>query len=233
MKLTLALLLAGSLIASAAVPKPDHYLTDNSHLIPEARASAIDEKLAQFERDTSNQLLVYITPALPENENVDMYTTRLMHEWGVGQSGKSNGVGLFIFSDKKIAALRTGYGLEGVLPDAVCSKIRKETLNPLWKAGDYSGAIEQTTDRIIQTAKGEYKGTGSTASDVARQRTIIWALIIGGIVILVIIILISKFGSGSTDYGSGSGGGDYGSGSGGDSGFGGDCGGGGSSGGME
>lgn len=237
MKITLAILFALTAFVSAAIPKPDRYFTDNSHLITDDRGNAINEKLAQFERDTSNQVLVYLTPELPDGDAA-AYCTQLMHEWGVGRAGKSNGVGLFIFTDKRIASLQVGYGLEGVLPDATAYAIRKETLNPLWKTKDYAGALDATTDRIIQTIKGEYKGDGKTVAQQKDETTMIWAIvIIGGIVVLMVIVVAKSSGSsGGSSYSSyDSGGSSFGSGGGGSGwgGGGGDCGGGGSSGGMD
>lgn len=225
MKNIILALFAMTAISLAGVPKPDRYITDNSHLISDDRAKAINEKLAQFERDTSNQVIIYITPALPDD--IDTYTTELMHEWGVGQKGKSNGVGLFIFSDAHKAAIRTGYGLEGALPDAVCTSIRKNTLSPLWKQQKYADALDATADRIIQTVKGEYKGDGKTVSDKYSDTAIIILFVVIGVIILIVIIAAKS--DSSSYFGGGYSGGSSSSSSG-SSWGGGDCGGGGSSG---
>lgn len=213
MKNTIALITLIILSVSAFAempPKPDKYITDNSHLLPTDAVNRINEKLAQFERDTSDQVIVYLTPELP-SEDVDSYTTELMHEWGVGQKGKSNGVGLFIFTDKRIASLRTGYGVEGVLPDATTKQIRVETLNPRWKEKNYTAAIEDTTNRIMATIKGEYKGNGKTvAESAAISDGMLLLFLCGGGLLLLFIIWIAKKSTGSgSSYGGGYSGGSY------------------------
>ena len=46
-------------------PKPDRYLTDEAGVLDGGTADAINRQLEQFEKDTSNQIVVAIYPSLP------------------------------------------------------------------------------------------------------------------------------------------------------------------------
>jgi uncharacterized protein len=163
------ILLASTFLAWAEPlpPVPEKYFTDQCGLVTAAEASAFNEQLAQFERASSNQLIVYVADKIPDGREVDEYTTALMHAWRLGQKGKDNGIGLFVFPGSKRISLRTGYGLEGAVPDMVCKSITDDTFRPLYRAGQYRQAFADTIARTIQIINkpGDYQGSGQTARE--------------------------------------------------------------------
>src|ERR1700694_779276 len=115
-------------------PKPANYVTDNAHVLDAARAAALNEKLAQFERDTSNQILVYVDSKLPPGSTIEQMGSEAMHQWGVGQKGKDNGAVLFLFADDRKMRIEVGYGLEAALTDAKSREITSTIIKPRVKA---------------------------------------------------------------------------------------------------
>jgi uncharacterized protein len=166
----LAFLLA--LVSAIAIPpKPATYVTDNAHVLDAARASALNEKLAQFERDTSNQILVYIDRKLPPDSTIEQLGSEAIHRWGVGQKGKDNGAVLFLFIDDRKMRIEVGYGLESSLTDAKSREITSTILKPRLKAADYNGAAEQGAEAMLAAARGEeLKGTGKTVRERRRPQ---------------------------------------------------------------
>lgn len=151
-------------------PKPTKYVTDLAGALPAGRADTLNEKLAAFERGTSNQVLVYIGRRIPEVTTLEELSSRAIHDWEVGQKGRSNGVIFFLFTEDRKLRLEVGYGLEGALPDARAHRINDEVVKPLLKSGDTPGAIEAGTDAILAALRGEpYKGTGRTAAETKKQ----------------------------------------------------------------
>ena len=154
------------LVAIAVPPKPAKYVTDNAGVLNAARASALNEKLAQFERDTSNQVLVYVDRSLPADTTIEQFANESMHQWGVGQKGKDNGAVLFLFINDRKMRIEVGYGLEGVLTDAKSRQITSTVIKPRLQGKDYDGAVEQGADAIVSVVKGEeLKGRGKTAHE--------------------------------------------------------------------
>ena len=87
---------------------------------------------------------------------------------GPGRSGKkdkNNGAVLFVFVQDHKMFLQVGYGLEGVLPDALCKRIIDEQISPRFKAGDFDGGLTAGVPSILAATKGEYKGTGRTVAE--------------------------------------------------------------------
>jgi uncharacterized protein len=171
-----ALLAAWSALAQRSIeeqlpPKPDRYVTDRAGILPADRAEALNGKLEQFERDTSNQILVWVDRSVPENFVLEDFTVRAFQKWKVGQADKDNGAVLFVYTDDRKLRIEVGYGLEGVLPDITAKRIIEDEIVPRFRANDYPGGIEAGVDAMIAATKGEYKGTGTTVDEKSRRRT--------------------------------------------------------------
>jgi uncharacterized protein len=209
--LALITTLGMALVSAIAVPpKPAAYVTDKAAVLDPARVKVVSGKLAQFERDTSDQILVYVDQHLPPDTTIEQFANEAVHQWGVGQKGKDNGAALFLFTGDHKMRIEVGYGLEAVLTDAKARQITSTIIKPRLQAADYNGAVEQGVDAILAAARGqEYKGTGRTVHQTTSAPSATTAIPCVGIAlvmaffILGIIVLIAKRG------GRGVGGGTY------------------------
>jgi uncharacterized protein len=155
----------GALAAETLPSKPDRYFNDYAGVVDPATASALNEELAQFERDTSTQIVVAIYRTMQSESSVDDYTQRIAQTWGVGQKGRNNGAVLFVFVENRQMFIQTGYGLEGALPDATCFDITHNVIAPFFKKGDYTGGLKAGVIAMMQAVRGEYKGSGRTRKE--------------------------------------------------------------------
>ncbi len=65
------------------------------------------------------------------------FAYELFSEWGVG-SQSDRGLGILLVEAEREIRFLTGYGIEGVLPDAICKRIQTEYMLPHFREGDYS-----------------------------------------------------------------------------------------------
>jgi uncharacterized protein len=169
-----ALLIAGGALADRyddLVPeKPQRYVTDRAGVLGPARAEALNARLEQFERDTSDQLLVWVDRKIPEGFTLEDFTVRAAQKWGVGQKKIDNGAILFVFTEDRKMRIEVGYGLEGALPDALAHRIQEEEILPRFRSNDYAGGIEAGMTAMMAAIKGEYKGSGKTVNERGRGR---------------------------------------------------------------
>jgi uncharacterized protein len=112
-----ALVSLSSQAAEIIPPKPAGYFNDYAGVVSKGAALRFNEQLAQFERETSNQVVVAVFPKMQSDSSVDDYTQRVAQSWGVGQKDKRNGAVLFVFIEDRKMFIQVGYGLEGALPD--------------------------------------------------------------------------------------------------------------------
>ena len=143
-------------------PAPTRYVTDNARVIAPDVAAMLEARLTDFERETSNQFLVYTQSTVPDGTTLEEYTVACAQAWKAGQTQRKNGMILFVFPGSRKARLEVGYGLEGAMPDALARRLLDEQVIPRFRAGDYSGGISTGVSAAIAATRGEYKGTGRT-----------------------------------------------------------------------
>jgi uncharacterized protein len=165
----LLLLVAVWVRAETIPPAPDRFFNDFARAVPANTAQALNEKLAAFERSSSNQIVVAVFPRMDSPSSIEDYTVRIAEAWKVGQKGRNNGAVLFVFLAEHRLYIQVGYGLEGVLPDAMCARIIDGEIKPRFRAGDIGGGLTAGVDALISAAKGEYRGTGRTHYDQDRR----------------------------------------------------------------
>ena len=69
------------------------------------------------------------------------FSQELFETWGVGDDALDNGLGILLVKDMREVRFHTGYGLEGVLTDAMCVQIQQDYMLPSFRDGDYSAGM--------------------------------------------------------------------------------------------
>jgi uncharacterized protein len=148
----IALIAFASLLQAAEVipPKPAGYFNDYAGVVSKAATQRFNEQLAQFERDTSSQIVVAVFPKMQSDSSIEDYTQRVAQSWGVGQKDRRNGAVLFVFVQDHKMYIQVGYGLEGALPDATAFDITEYQIKPRFRANDYEGGLAAGIDSIFK-----------------------------------------------------------------------------------
>jgi uncharacterized protein len=182
-------------------PKPPGYFLDAAGVVSKEAALRFNEQLAQFERETSNQVWVVVYPKMESDSSVEDYAYRVKDAWKVGQKGRNNGVVLFVFVQDRKISIQVGYGLEGVLPDIIAYDIRANRIAPRFRSGDYEGGLAVGIDSILKAIKGEYTGTGKTAFESRKRGTGGSGFLIFFIIFVILLIVVSKLNRRRGGYG--------------------------------
>ena len=177
--------------AEVIPPKPPGYFQDNASVVSQSAAFRFNEELAQFERETSNQVWVVIYPKMQSDDDVAAYTQRVAQAWGVGQREQRNGVVLFVFTQDRKMFIQVGYGLEGALPDATAFDITEYRIKPHFRSNDYEGGLAEGINSILKAIRGEYTGTGKTALEGHRNHAPAPSFLYF-LIFLVVISIISR-----------------------------------------
>src|SRR5258706_11813525 len=88
-------------------------------------------------------------------EAIEQYAVRVFESWKLGRKGVDDGVLLVVAKDDRKLKIETGYGLEGILPDAIAKRIIEDDIVPRFKQGDFYGGIRAGTDRMMRVVEGE------------------------------------------------------------------------------
>lgn len=151
------LLLVLSLVGPALsleVPYLSGRVVDLAGIVPEATEQRIEAKALELEQRTGAQIVVLTISSL-EGESLEDFTIRVVDEWKLGQAGQDNGVLIFVAVDERRMRIEVGYGLEGVLTDAMSGRILDGAIAPRFREGDFGGGLERGVDAVIALVSGE------------------------------------------------------------------------------
>ena len=177
--------------AEVIPPKPAGYFNDYAGVVSKEAASRFNEQLAQFERDTSDQVVVAVFPKMQSDSDIADYTQRVAQAWGVGQKDRRNGVVLFVFTQDRKMFIQVGYGLEGALPDATAFDITERSIKPLFRTGNYEAGLATGIDLIFKAIRGEYKGSGKTVAERKGVAGVV-SNVLPFIVFIIVLMLLSR-----------------------------------------
>jgi uncharacterized protein len=149
-------LLSGQAFALEVPARPEGRVTDLTGTLSRNEKVILERKLADFEKETTNQIAVLLIPTL-KGDSLEDYSIRLAEKWKIGQKGRNNGAILLIVKNDRKLRIEVGYGLEGSLPDALSGSIIRNEIAPRFKTGQFYQGIDAGLSAIIAATKGEYK----------------------------------------------------------------------------
>lgn len=199
-----ALLLCGLPLMGAAqavksLPKPTDYVSDFAHVMSPAAIQQIDYVCGEVDHEGHAQIAVVTVNTL-DGDDVQNYAVQLYQAWGLGaKNGTSQDRGVLIMvavQDRK-RFISTGYGLEGILPDAEVGQIGRAMV-PYLRANDFDGAMKLAVGQISQiiAADAGVKLAPLEGYETAPQQVHVGLgqLIVPAIVILLIILFLARHG---------------------------------------
>src|SRR5215510_701260 len=107
-------------------------VNDLAKILTAEKTQQLEERLRQFERETSHQIAVLTIPSL-EGDPIEDFGIRVAEEWQIGQKGAANGVILIVAQKERKIRIEVGRGFEGILPDIIASQIIREVIAPRYR----------------------------------------------------------------------------------------------------
>lgn len=194
-----ALAMAVEDVRNVHVENRTRYVSDMAGVMSREALTQADSLLSQVWQSSTAEPVVVIVPDL-DGEDINDYATELFTKWGIGKKDRDNGVLVLVSIDDREAAIRTGYGAEGILPDALCWGIIRNDMTPRFRNGDYDQGIlaalmtinkamtepearEELMSEYANDAEARPLGEWSSEGLWRAYRSI--ALLIGGIMLLM------------------------------------------------
>ena len=191
-------------IANVHVADRTRYVSNPDGVLSQEAVKRLDAAIGNVWQQTSAEVAVVAVDDI--DGDPDDFATRLFEEWGIGKSDKDNGVLMLIVKDQRKAVIRTGDGIEGVLPDIVCGRILREDMFPRFREGDYDGGTEAAIGRMAKIVTDpEYAEElrSSIANDARAGRSNLgeeedlWSWLVkvsmfvgGGALVAVLVVLV-------------------------------------------
>lgn len=166
-----------------AKPNPPRLVVDYTNTLSADQANALEQKLVAFDDSTSSQISVVIL-ATTGDRDISDFAFALGRAWGIGNKEFNNGILVLVAKNDRKIFIATGYGLEGALPDATAKEIIANEIKPNFRENDFYRGLEEGTNAIIASIKGEYKAPDGYHKKDERG-------VPGIVVVIIVIILIS------------------------------------------
>ncbi|MFZ5877270.1 MAG: TPM domain-containing protein [Nitrospirota bacterium] len=146
--------LVGVACAEQSVPPFTAFVIDLTNTVNSSQRDALERDLAAFSERKGSQIAVLLV-ATTEPETIEQYALRVAEAWKLGRKGVDDGVLFLVAKDDRALRLEVGYGLEGVIPDAVAKRVISEIVVPYFKQGDFYGGVDAGVERLIRLIDGE------------------------------------------------------------------------------
>ena len=168
---------------------------DQANILSAAEKSQLESQIRNVYDQGKAQIGIVIVPTTGQ-EGIFDFAMRTAEAWKLGSAKQDNGLLIAVAVNDRRLHIATGYGLEGVIPDIIASRIIRDQITPYFKAGQYgqglvSGVAEierivNLDPEIAQQAADELKERQAQAlhEQQAKEKTLstVFFILIAGIV---------------------------------------------------
>lgn len=151
---TFFIALFSTLVVAQEIPDLNGRVNFNGSYQPtEIQKQELIKSLQELDKEGKVQMAILVVDSVKPS-TIEQFSIKVAEKWKVGKKNVNNGVIFVVATKDRKARLEVGRGLEGVLTDAMTSRIQKEKMAPLFKKGDYFGGIKAVVNEVkVQTAK--------------------------------------------------------------------------------
>lgn len=150
------------ILAAQEVPErsnPARLVNDFASVLTADEVTTLEQNLVNFARETSTQIIIVSVNEI--EGSISDYAFQIGEKWGVGQKNKDNGIVIVLKpkrgNERGQVFVATGYGLEGVLPDAVVNGVVVDNeMIPSFKQDKYFQGLADGIKVIMDITRGEY-----------------------------------------------------------------------------
>jgi uncharacterized protein len=168
------------------------YVNDFAGVMDAATVQKIQALCKELEAKTSAELAVVTVKTIAPLD-IETYGVKLFEKWGIGKKDKDNGILFILAVEERKVRIEVGYGLEGVINDALAGQIMDENVIPAFKQNKFGEGLLNGAAAIAQKIiKGE---PAPVPSGSESERFDDWLLPII-ITSIALIMVLSIFASG-------------------------------------
>ncbi|MDA7816002.1 TPM domain-containing protein [Porticoccaceae bacterium] len=158
-------------------PKLTGRVVDQAGILSESVEGQLSAAFKRYETQTSNQVVVATINDLG-SKTIAQYGYMLGRHWGIGQEGKNKGLILLISKHDRELRIEVGYGLEGLMTDALATSIVHHTIVPFFKRGDFDGGVIAGSNQILEVLSGKKVQLPRVSSRKPERNSLLMGLMI-------------------------------------------------------
>lgn len=158
------------------------HVSDPNGLLMQGTQAEINRMLTLLEDSTGIQSMVVMLPSIGQEDIFD-FAHSLFRHWGIGNKESNNGMLIVYVADQRKIRFTTGYGLEGILPDAMCKRIQSRYMIPHFREGNTDLGMLEGTKAVVGVLDGSMK------ADNTEEEASLWEILLtlGGIMFIIVV----------------------------------------------
>jgi len=125
------------------------YVSNPDGILSAAMVDSLDSMLGRVWAETTAEPVVVIISDMAPDYDDNTFATELFELWGIGKKDNDNGLLILVVTERRRIVIRTGYGLEGLLPDGVCGRIRDRAIVD-FRNGDYGAGLAAAVNMVSE-----------------------------------------------------------------------------------
>ncbi|MGZ8335059.1 MAG: TPM domain-containing protein [Allosphingosinicella sp.] len=201
------LLLCAAPAWAQTFPELSGRVVDQAGLLTPEQEAVLTQRLEALQVASTRQLVVATVNSL-EDYPIEDYGYQLGRHWGIGQDESNNGIILLVAPNERKVRIEVGYGLEGIMTDALSNQIIQNIILPRFRAEDYPGGIIAGADAIVEQLQAPPELAEQRALEAAQTEGArsgggggsIWPVIFWVVVLIFIVIPLLRSGFGGRKY---------------------------------
>ncbi|MCL2561792.1 MAG: TPM domain-containing protein [Rikenellaceae bacterium] len=135
----------GRVYGVADVPNPQNagawnFVSNPDGTLSAATVSEANRTLAALREQTGAEVAVVAVGSIGELP-IEEFGLGILRNWGIGRRDRNDGLLILLVTDDRLVRFEVGFGLEGVMTDALGKRIQTARMMPYLQAGDWNGAV--------------------------------------------------------------------------------------------
>lgn len=196
-------------VANVHLADSTRYVANPDGVLSAEAVNRLDAMLGDVWRATTAEPVVVAVDDIDSGWDENQFANELFDLWGIGKKDTQNGLLVLLVKNRRRIVARTGRGLGGILPDALCGRILKDKTVPYFKKDDYDGGVEaavkvfaqaMTSPEAAEEIRSKY-GNNASGRDVDEMDPFTFMLYCGGVmgVVMLVWVLVVIFSSRGKD----------------------------------
>jgi len=149
-------LVLGSILPALDLPRAEGFVNDFAGILHPMEKEKMEKLARLIQEQTGAEMAVVVIDSFAPAADIEEYALELFNSWGVGQKDRDNGLLLILAMTERRVRIEVGYGLEGIIPDALAGRILDQRVIPAFREERYGTGLLQGMQVLAGALAREY-----------------------------------------------------------------------------
>lgn len=169
------------------------YVANQDLILSDNTVNSLNQLLNDLNKKTGIEIAVVAIEG-DETTSARELSMELFDKWQIGKKGEDNGVIVMLTKTSREVFIRTGYGVEGILTDALSTRIVNKYMIPYFKQEKWDEGFILGVEQVVSLLDKTYENNSKKKENISKDFSIfsLFYLVISLLYLILAIILIYK-----------------------------------------